>query len=64
MKGMANAYKTKANATKGGVYTIYTNRYIEHLLNKPTTTSMYDRQLYELTNTSSRYRLLQEPSSD
>ena len=36
MKEIDNAYTTKANATKGNVYTIH--KYIEQLPNKLTTT--------------------------
>ena len=44
MKGIVHASKTKANAIKGSVYTIHTNKYIEHHLNEPTTTNGRDRQ--------------------
>ena len=37
-----NGNTTKANTTRGSVYTIHTNEYIEYLPNKPTTTSMSD----------------------
>ena len=47
IKEKENANATKANATIGNVYSIHTNKYIEHLLNKPTTTSMRDRQVWE-----------------
>ena len=36
---------TKANAAKGSVYTIHSNKYIEHLPNKPATSSTSDRQV-------------------
>ena len=35
------------HATRGYVYTIHTNKYIERVPNKPTTTSMRDRQVFE-----------------
>ena len=38
MKEIVNANTKKANATRGSVYTIH--KYIEHLPNKQTTTSM------------------------
>ena len=49
MKAMDTASTTKANATRPSAYTIHTNKDIEHLSNKPTTTSMNNRQEYELS---------------
>ena len=45
MKEIENVNTTKAHATKVSAYTIYTNEYIKHLPNKPSTTSMQDRQV-------------------
>ena len=45
MKARDNASTMKANTIKGSVYTIHTNKCIEHLSNKSTTTSMSDREV-------------------
>ena len=50
MKKIDNASTTKANATGGNRRSVHntqmhSNKYIKHLLNKPTTTSMKDRQI-------------------
>ena len=45
MKEIDKASTTKATATRGRVYTIYTNKNIEYLLNKPTIISMNDKQV-------------------
>ena len=62
VKEVDNANTTKAKATRGSVYTIHTNKYIEHLPNNPTTTSMSDRQVWKCTNTSGRNRVLEKAS--
>ena len=50
---MSMKEKAKANATRGSVYTIHTNKYIEHLPHKPiTTTSMSARLIEVCTYTS------------
>ena len=38
IKEIGNANTTKANATRASVYAIHTNKYIEQLPNKQTTT--------------------------
>ena len=45
VKEIDNANKTKANATRGSIYTILTNKFIEILSNYSTTTNMRDRQV-------------------
>ena len=54
------ANSTIANATRGSMYTIYTNIYIEHLPNKLTTTPTSDRQVCECTYRSGRYRAFED----
>ena len=38
MKKIENASTATSNAKRGSVYTTHTNKFIEHLPNKPTTT--------------------------
>ena len=46
VKEMVNANTTKSSSiTRDSVYTVHTNKYIEHLSNKPPPTSMRDRQV-------------------
>ena len=60
MQEVDNASTTNANATRGSVYTIHTNKYIEHLTNKPTTTVMSNKQILECTYTSCRCRVIEK----
>ena len=53
---MENAKTTKAKATRVNVYTIHTNKYIEQIPNKPTTTSMRNRHTQALAIEFSRSR--------
>ena len=43
IKETDNENVTKAKATSCNVYTIHTNKYIEHIPSKPTTTSMREK---------------------
>ena len=52
MKEIDNAYTMKAYAMRISVYTIHTNKYIEQVPNKPPTTSMGGKQVWECTCTS------------
>ena len=50
LKGIDNVNATKANATKGSVYTIHTtqihtNKYIEHVPRKPTTNKQEEKRV-------------------
>ena len=45
VKEINKANTTNANVTRDSVYIIHTSKYIEHLPNKPTTTSMKNRQV-------------------
>ena len=38
------------NATRGNVYTIHTNKYIEHDPSKPTTATMREKGINKYTN--------------
>ena len=54
MKVIDNTNATNAKATRGNVYIIHTtqihtNKYIEHISNKPTTTSRRDRKVCDCT---------------
>ena len=47
VKKIDNVNTTKANATRGSVYTIHTNKYIEHDPSKPITTSIREKDKYQ-----------------
>ena len=49
MRVIQNTNTMKENGTRDSVYTIHTHKYIEHLPNKPPTTTMGDRQVRECT---------------
>ena len=60
MKVIDTASRTKAaNAARVNIYTIYTNKYNEHLPNKPTT-CLRDIQVWEYTYTSASYGVLEK----
>ena len=51
MNEIESAYTTKENATRGSVYTIHSNKYIEHF---PNSTTKKVRQVWECTYTTFR----------
>ena len=50
MKEIDRKNPTKVNATRGNVYTIHTNKYIEHVPSKPTATSMREKGIDKCAN--------------